>query len=472
MPGSVLYCIGKKDFGQGEKFMNIEEMKKIKYESLGHGIIGSTGLSWLFCVNSTMASLPAFEISKEEKTYLQGLARRVKELSELPVQEERKQLWKDHLSLKETRPAVFIDPEGAWYEIIPHTSLLCQNDLARLWEMRLRKEIYWQEHICDDRVCRGEFSYQDIVSFSDFGLKEKKIGEGGGRAYKVVPVIEDYDRDLPKLHYRELYYDRAASARVAELCHDVFDGILEVKRDNAFWYSAGLSVDAIALRGFDNFLYDFYDYPDELKSLMAFLRDDWLNMLSLLEENGLLTLNNGGEFMGTGGYGWCDELPAADFKAGHVRPIDMWGYGESQETVSTSPAFFDEFILTYQLPILEKFGMNSYGCCEPLDTRIDILMEKVPRLRKVVVSPWSDLRFMAEKLKRNYALCWKVNPARIASPDIDEDVIRKELREGFAITKQHGCTVEVLNRDIQTLGFCPENAGKWARIAMDEALRY
>lgn len=449
-----------------------EELQRIKNESLGHGITGATGLSWLFCVNSTMAALPRFEISKEEQEYLRTLAGRVRELSELPVQEERKQLWKDHLSLKETRPVIFIDPEGAWYEIIPHTSLRCQNDLARVWEMRLRKEIFWQEHIGDDRVCRDEFSWQDIVTFSDFGLREKKIGAGGGRAYKVVPVIEDYERDLPKLHYREVMYDREASVRVAELCHDTFDGILTVKRDNAYWYSAGLSVDAISLRGFDNFLYDFYDYPEELKALMAFLRDDWLHMLAVLEENSLLTLNNGGEFMGTGGYGWCDDLPAKDFDPSRVRPIDMWGYGESQETVSTSPAFFDEFILTYQLPILEKFGLNSYGCCEPLDTRIDLLMKKVPRLRKVVVSPWSDLRFMSEKLKRDYALCWKVNPARIATPEIEEDVIRKELRDGFEITKKYGCTVEVLNRDIQTLGWNPENAARWARIAMDEALRY
>ena len=449
-----------------------EEMRKIKNESLGNGVTGATGLSWLFCVNSAMASLHTFEISKEEKEILRRLARRVKALSEQPVQEERKQLWKDHLSLKETRPLVFIDPEGAWYEIIPHTELQCKNNLARIWEMRLRKEIYWQEHIGDDRVCRDEFSYQDIVSFSDFGLTEKKQGAGGGRAYKVVPAIEDYERDLPKLHFREMNYRREDSSRVAELCHDVFDGILAVKKENAWWYSAGLSVDAVSLRGFDNFLYDFYDYPEELKALMAFLRDDWLNMLSLLEKNGLLSLNNGGEFMGTGGYGWCDDLPAPGFSPDQVCPMDMWGYGESQETVSTSASFFDEFILSYQLPILEKFGLNSYGCCEPLDKRIDLLMQKVPRLRKVVVSPWSDLEFMSEKLQRNYALCWKVNPVRIATPVIDEDVIRKELHDGFQITKKYGCTVEVLNRDIQTLSWNPQNASKWAEIAMEEALRY
>ena len=449
-----------------------DEMRRVKAESMGHGVNGHTGLSWLFCVNSTMASLKEYDISKEEKKYLRSLAERVAELSELPVQEKRKKLWKDHLSLKETRPLVFIDPEGAWYEIIPHTSLWCKNDMARILEMRLRKEIYWQEHIGDDRVCRREISYQDIVRFSDFGLKEKKAGGGNGGAYKVIPVIEDYERDLPKLHFREVSYDREASARVKELTEDTFDGILEVKRDNAFWYSSGLSSDLIALRGFDNFLYDFYDSPEELKALMAFLRDDWLHMLSELEKNRLLTLNNGGEFMGTGGYGWCDDLPGKDFDPAHVRPSDLWGYGESQETVSCSPEFFDEFILPYQVPILEKFGLNSYGCCEPLDTRIDLLMKKVPRLRKVVVSPWSDLSFMAEKLGRDYAVCWKVNPAGVSVPEINEDYLRKELREGFDILRKHGCTAEVLNRDIQTLSFRPENASKWAKIALEEAEHY
>ena len=54
---------------------------------------------------------------------------------------------------------------------------------------------------------------------------------------------------------------------------------------------------------------------------------------------------------------------------GHVRTRDMWGFGESQETVGVSPAMFGEFIFPYQLPLLERFGLNCYGCCEPLDKR-------------------------------------------------------------------------------------------------------
>lgn len=451
--------------------MITDEQKKLKNEGLGYGVAGPTGLSWLFCMNSVLAGLGEYEVSAEEKKILQGLARKVAALAELPVQEERKQLWKDHLSLKQTRPVIFIDPEQAWFELLPHTVLRCRNRLARVWEYRLRKEIYWQENIGDDRVCRGEFSVQDVAFMGDFGLEMKRTGGGGGKAYHIEPSLNDYDTDLGKLHFRSLSVDRDTSARIETIAHDVFDGILTVTKENGWWFSAGLSVDAIGLRGYENFLYDIYDYPEELKALMAFLRDDWLNMLAQLEKENLLSLNNGGEFTGTGGYGWCDELPAPGFDPKHVRPVDMWGYCESQESVSISPDAFAEFVLPYQIPILEKFGLNAYGCCEPLDKWIDILKEKVPRFRKVTVSPWSDVRLMAEKLGPDYVYCWKMSAAYLSVPEIDEEEIRRQMRTAFDAAKKYGCPLEILNRDIQTLAWNPYNAKRWVEIAREEGAK-
>jgi len=448
----------------------MDDRKRIKDERLGGGLGDGNGLSWLFGYAGVMAKLEPV-VSAEEKVVLRELAKKVAVLAEDPIQEERRKLWDDHLCLKETRPLVFIDPELAWYEILPHTMLRCKNAVARVWEFRLLKEIFWQEHIKDDRVCRKEFSIQHVLHVSDFGIKVNNPGGEHGGAYHVAGVINDYDTDMGKLHFREVWVDWDKSNKMMDLAHDVFDGILEVKWENSWWYSCGLTCDAINLRGFENFLYDMYDYPDELKALMAFLRDDWLHYLDFLEKNGLLTLNNGGEFMATGGYGWCSDLPAPDFDPAHVRPIDMWGYGESQETVSVSPDAFAEFVLPYQLPILERFGLNSYGCCEPLDNRIDILMKEVPRLRKVTVSPWANVRTMAEKLGKDYVYCWKMNPSLIATEKCDWDLIRNQLRETFTVTHEHGCPTEVLMRDILTLAWKPENASKWTEIAMEEANR-
>ena len=166
-----------------------------------------------------------------------------------------------------------------------------------------------------------------------------------------------------------------------------------------------------------------------------FLRDENMAKLDFLEKNNLLSLNSLGDFVGTGGYGWTSELPAPGYDGSHVRLMDMWGYSESQETVSVSPGFFKEFIFPYQNSILERFGLNIYGCCEPLDRRWDVI-RAIPRLRRVTVSPWSDPESMAEILSKNYVYCRKINPAYMATPVMEEEMARAELRNTFPCCKK------------------------------------
>jgi hypothetical protein len=220
------------------------------------------------------------------------------------------------------------------------------------------------------------------------------------------------------------------------------------------------------LRGLEQIMYDMYDYPDELHQLMAFLRDGHMLKLDFLEKNGLLSLNNDGTYVGSGGFGWTNELPQKDFNGKIVRTTDMWGFGESQETSQISPEMFEEFILPYQIPVLERFGLNCYGCCEPLNKRW-YAVKNIPRLRRVSVSPWSDLKDMAEKLEDKYIYSLKPNPAYLAVSQIDEDFIRKSLREAMQATRN--CRVEIIMKDNNTIGNNPENVIKWCRIAKEEA---
>jgi hypothetical protein len=45
---------------------------------------------------------------------------------------------------------------------------------------------------------------------------------------------------------------------------------------------------------------------------MAGLRDDSLKKLEFLEDNKLLTLNNSGDYVGSGGLGYSFEIPKKD----------------------------------------------------------------------------------------------------------------------------------------------------------------
>lgn len=64
----------------------------------------------------------------------------------------------------------------------------------------------------------------------------------------------------------------------------------------------------------------------------------------------------------------------------------------------------------------------------------------------------------------------KPNPAILVKPFIDEEFIRKQIKEAFEITR--GCKVEIIIKDNHTIGGRPENVVKWCQIAREEAERY
>ncbi len=417
-----------------------------------------------------MTGRQATSVNASDAALLRDFARRVAEIAARDEQAAKRQLWIDHNALKATRPLIFCDPEKAWYEIIAPESLQCQGALARIWEFKLRKELFWAEQIRDDRVIERVLRIHHVSAESDRGLSATIIGdvEAGG-SYRWDAPLKDY-ADVALLKPRQTFVDSEKTNALLALAQDVFQGILEVRLEGAWWWSLGMTSDLILLRGFEQALLDLYDFPKELHALMAFLRDENLSRLDFLESRGLLSLNNGGDFIGTGGYGWSRELPCPGFDGTHVRTRDMWGFCESQETSSVSPQLFEEFVFAYQLPILERFGLNIYGCCEPLDSRWDII-RRIPRLRKVTVSPWSDMRLMAARLGERYITCRKVNPAPVSVATFDEEGVRAELRGTFAAAALNRCRLQVLLRDIVTLAGNPENAVRWTRIAREESER-
>jgi hypothetical protein len=145
----------------------------------------------------------------------------------------------------------------------------------------------------------------------------------------------------------------------------------------------------------------------------------------------------------------------------------MWGFAESQETIGVSPEMFAEFVFPYQLPLLERFGLNCYGCCEPVDARWKYL-KSIPNLRRVSVSAWADVDVMAEALGNRYVLSSKPNPAYLAIPEMDEAYIRTSLRDFIRRTRDN--RVEIIMKDNNTLGKNPNNAFNWCRIAKEEAM--
>lgn len=418
-------------------------------------------------LSTTKGTVADLNFSKKDRQILRDLAQRVAELIARPLEVEKQDLWYRHNALEPTRPVIFCDPENGWNEIITEDQIQCQNELAQSWEMTLRKEIFWGESMGDDRVVEPYFNVPYTYTETDWGLEKKVKKVMAAGSYVWDAPIKDYS-DMEKLKFPEIIVDYEATEKVIELAKDVVGEFLAVRLKGVWWWTLGLTWTLIDLRGLEQFMLDMYDHPDELHQLMAFLRDGHLAKLDFLEQHNLLSLNNDSTYVGSGGFGWTDELPQQDFDSEHVRTMDMWGFTESQETVRVSPKMVGEFVFPYQRPLQERFGLNCYGCCEPLDKRWHHV-EKIPRLRRVSVSAWANVEDMAEKLGDQYLFSWKPSPTPLSMPVMDEELIRKSLREMIQATRN--CRVEIIMKDNHTLGKNPNNAMRWCQIAQEEAAK-
>lgn len=401
-------------------------------------------------------------VSEKEKRVLRGLARRSAEMAARSVQAERIGLWKDFNALRPRRPMVLAYPEGGWRDLVDESHLECEDPLLRGWELGLRRRLWRGEHIHDDHPYTDVFNVGWVVRISDYGLAEEYTrSETLGSYVWDAPVKQP--ADLKKLRPRTIEVDREATDRNLQIAGEVLGDILRVRAYHHVGWPATLSWPLIKLRGLAQVMMDIYDNPQLLHDLMAFLRDDQIRLLELLEREGVLSLNNApDDYVGSGGIGCTDELPAADF-AGRVRLKDLWGFGESQEFVHVAPEHWNEFVLQYQLPILERFALNHYGCCEPLGAKFGLLVRHVPRLRRVSVSAWWDVADAAEKLQDKYIFSWKPNPAMICAPKVDYAAVEKATRETIRIAA--GCALEIIMKDTHTFHGDPTRIERWSDIA-------
>ena len=117
------------------------------------------------------------------------------------------------------------------------------------------------------------------------------------------------------------------------------------------------------------------------------------------------------------------------------------------------------------MPVIERFGLCYYGCCEPVHARWPVL-QQIPNLRRVSVSPWCDQAYMAEQLGQDYIFCRKPNPTLISTASWDEEMLRADLRQTLEVAGD--CNLEIVMKDVHTLADEPWRLGRWVEIARQE----
>jgi hypothetical protein len=284
-----------------------------------------------------------------------------------------------------------------------------------------------------------------------------------GGAWRYDPPLKEWS-DFAKLRVTPHHVDEEATARkVAKLRDAVGDLIdIDVPRTPAHHgFSSDISTDIAKLRGLETLMVDMYENPEEVHRLLAFMRDGILANNRAAEEAGHYGLSS--QINQALPYGGGLEWPRAN--SGPRRRRDLWTFTASQEFTLISPAFHEEFLLRYQMPIITQFGRVHYGCCENLTSKIDLL-RTIPNLRSIAVTPSADVRACAAKIGRDYVISWRPNPTEVICAGWDESRIRRVIGDGLRACREN--IMHIHMKDVETLEGDIRRPERWCRIVREE----
>jgi len=410
-----------------------------------------------------------FTIDNKDKKTLRELAKKIAYIADNQIHEEKISLWKDLNSLKEVRPLVWIN-EIPWHEMDVNNELKLKTktNFSQFIETRLRRTIYIWKHMKADFIIEPILSCYKTIDNSGFGISEKiekaltdKHSDIISR--KFIPQIQNED-DIEKIKFPEITLDKNNTFEKYQAMVDLFEGILTVEEKGmpGFWFAPWDEL--VRWLGVEKALIDLIAKPDLIHKVMERLTQAYLYLLGQYEDKNLLTLNNCNYRIGSGGLGYTDELPGKNYDSSRVRASNMWGCGAAQIFSGVSPEMHYEFALSYEIKWMEKFGLNYYGCCEPLEKKLGIL-KKIPNLRKISMSSWVDLEQGAEALKDDYVFSYKPSPSIFSLDYWDATAVREKLIKD--LKKIKNCKIEIIMKDISTVKNQPVRLWEWAKIAME-----
>ncbi len=401
-------------------------------------------------------------MSRQDIDILRHLAEKVSKLSQSSENITKKDLWYEHNSLKTKKPLIFCDPENGWNEIILSDDLNCRSPLARRWEIILLKEIFYGEKLKDDKPIEIYFDIGYTYKETDWISSRSIRGGLDGGSYVWDGKIKSIE-DIEMINYPTIDIDYKTTLENLNIASNVFKDLLIPRIKGQWWWSLGLTIDLVGLIGLENMFFQLIDNGEFIKKVLEKLRDGWIKKINFLQNSKLLSNNNDDSYVGSGGLGYCKELDNSEDSI--ITTKNLWGFAESQETGQVSPEMFKEFVFPFQLELLKLFGLNCYGCCEPLDKRWHVI-KQIPNLRRVSVSNWADYRKMSEYLEDKYIFSYKPSPTDLAVSSINKDYIRKNIRNFLEVTK--GNIVEIIMKDNHTIGKNPQNVVDWVKIVREE----
>jgi hypothetical protein len=414
------------------------------------------------------------KLSQQDVDVLRRLAGELAEIAALPVHQEKARLWQKLNDLQSEQPLVWIN-EIPWHEmdVDGELTLVTGHPWARDQERDLRRTLYQWRHMPGDVIVSPCLACPLAVHSTDFGIIEAvdilhtdSASDVVSRRFKIQ--IRDF-ADLEKIRMPVVTHNEAATHFRHEAMCRVYDGILPVRKmgQTHVWYTPWDYL--IRWWGVQEAMIDLLQRPHLVHAGVERMVDAWLTELDQFEAMNLLSLDCDNTRIGSGGYGYTKHLPGAQHDPTRVGPHNMWGCSNAQIFSGVSPQMHWEFALQHDLRWLSRWGLTYYGCCEPLDGKIDLL-RRIPNLRKISVSPWCNTDRVVERIGGDYVMSRKPSPAILAEDQWNLDRARQDLVE--FLDKARGCHVELIMKDISTVRYQPQRLWQWARMAVEVAESY
>lgn len=413
----------------------------------------------------------AIELGPRDKDILRKLAGELARIAALPAHREKAVLWQKLNDLQSVRPMVWIN-EVCWHEMNAgdELTLQCEHPWAREQEVELRRTLYQWRHLPGDMIISDYLACPLAIHSSDFGIMEQvdiiKTDEANdvvSRHYHIQ--ISDF-ADLDKIMMPVITHNEQATAFRFAAMNDVYGGIMPVKKvgQTHIWFTPWDWL--IRWWGIEEAMLDLYERPDLVNAAVERMTDAWMTELDQFVAMNLLSLDCDNTRIGSGGYGYTRELPGDDFDPRYVKPHNMWGCSNAQIFSEVSPEMHWEFAVKHDLRWLKRWGLSYYGCCEPLDKKMEIL-RRIPNLRKISVNYRCNLDRVASEIGPKYVWSYKPNPAVLAEDGWRPELARAEMARVAEKARTVGAHVEFIMKDISTVRYHPERLWDWARIAME-----
>ncbi|KXA99171.1 hypothetical protein AKJ41_05860 [candidate division MSBL1 archaeon SCGC-AAA259O05] len=418
------------------------------------------------------ASAEIDSVSKDDMEVLRKLGEKYAEIASKPQHQKKAEMWTLLNNLNDIKPMIWVN-EIPWHEMEKNDELKIKSEdsLLQQIETELRRKIYKWEHFDSDMVIEGKIRSPLAIDDSGFGIEEDvdivRTDPQSDIVSREFHTQIDGEDDLEKIKYPEIVHDEIQSERNYRILKEIFEDILPVVKEGVpgLWFAPWDQL--VRWRGPEKALKDLVKNPDLMHKAMDRLVNAHLHRLEQLEDLGLLARNDRNVRIGSGGYGYTSELP--DGNTSNLNASDLWGCSAAQIFSEVSPKMHEEFSLKYEKRWLEKFGLTYYGCCEPLDEKVNIL-RPISNLRKISMSPWVDLKTGAEEIGEDFVFSLKPNPQILAKKKWKPEIARKRIRK--SLEKTEGCNVEIIMKDISTLRYEPERLWEWTEIAQEEALKF